>query len=111
MIPVAALLVRHLVRVGVGQQMLALWRSAAGLVAMAAVLTGFNVLRPPAPGADRILVAIESGIAFGLAGLGYLVLVFALWRLAGRPSGIEGLILDRASMAAGLLGRRLLKAT
>lgn len=97
--------VRRLTRTPVRAQLAALWRSLAGLAAMAGALWLLGPEPPAAEtgGAGRLLLALETGLILAAGAGVHLGAAFLLWRLCGRPAGIEALL---AARLAALRGRR-----
>lgn len=65
-----------------------LWRPAASVAIMAALLWGLGLGWNPAP-PDPLAAAIEAGLAVPVGVLGYVGSLGVLWWLAGRPAGGE----------------------
>ncbi|MEL6337533.1 MAG: oligosaccharide flippase family protein [Pseudomonadota bacterium] len=107
MIPISAHFIHRLIGVSILDQLWALRRTVAGLIALAVMLSALRDMLMPAFGTHRLVVAMEGGVIFGLAFLGYLSVVFGLWWMAGRPNGIESLMIDRATAVLAVLRRRL----
>ncbi len=62
------------------------WRPLAAGAAMAAVVLAVQALAPPLP-------LLRLGLAAGSGALAYAAALLGLWRLAGRPAGLEAALL------------------
>ncbi len=72
-------------------------RPVLATLAMAAVVTGIQILAAALPQWLRLVIGVASGAA------AYATALFGAWRLAGRPVGAERWMLERL---AALLGRQ-----
>lgn len=101
----AAWCVRSITGASVFRQFGAAWRVA---LAGAALSGGVYLLRPLAEGQAGIALALAVGLAAAVGGLLYITTLFAAWRLAGAPDGVESWCIDRVRQRVGpRLGRHL----
>lgn len=89
--------VRGLIQLPLRRQLLALWRTVAGLCVLAVVLLALDGMAAPA---GRVLPALWAMFCAGIGGAAYLGVTLLLWRISGRPEAIEALLMRR-------LGRKL----
>lgn len=102
---VAMALVQRLIGLSLFAQIIAAWRTAAGLAVMSAVVLP---LAGAMSGMEAGLLLFAHVAAAVLAGaLAFTLVVFSLWHLSGRPAGGEALIHDRARALATLAAARL----
>ncbi|WP_267419122.1 lipopolysaccharide biosynthesis protein [Sphingomonas sp. GC_Shp_1] len=101
----AAWCVRSITGASVFRQFGAAWRVA---LAGAALSGGIYLVRPLAEGRAGIALALVVALAAAVGGLLYLATLFASWRLAGAPVGVESWCIDRVRQRVGpRLGRYL----
>lgn len=94
-IPGIALAVARVLPVTLLDMLFRLWRPLLAGAAMAAVVLAVQAASPDAPWL-RLFLAVGAGAA------AYLGTVALLWRLAGRPDGLEATVLGRISKIRGL---------
>lgn len=77
-------------------QILSMWRTLAGV----AVLAGVTLLLCPSVAAagegwrDRAVLGLLTGLTFAAGLAGHVATCLLLWRVSGRPAGVESLLLD-----------------
>lgn len=86
-LPLHALLLARLLPVGAGEMAATVWRPLAAAAVMAGVLSQVD------PAGFPVLAALFANVAVGAAAYG--VVLMLLWRLAGRPPGIESALWSR----------------
>lgn len=92
------LAVRHLLRPAAGRYLAALWRPVLGNLAMAGAV--FWLRRDLA--AAALPASVEALLAVTAGAVTYGVTVLLLWWAAGRPAGMEALLLSRLRGRLGL---------
>ncbi|WP_118137351.1 oligosaccharide flippase family protein [Oceanicella sp. SM1341] len=103
-IAVSALIVRRLIGLSLTAQARAVWRPSAALLPMAAVLLAGAPWLGGMPAGAGLLAA--GALLGGAAMAMFLAADLALWRLTGRPGGIEAVVVARASRILSRLLRR-----
>lgn len=81
------IVVRQLVGVSVKDQLLAPLRIIVSVAAMAGAITLQSRFLPPSEGSFKVLLDVALPVLLGL--VTYCTTLFALWRLVGRPPGVE----------------------
>lgn len=88
----ALFIVRRLIGTGLAQQVFALWRPIVSMLPAGAVLW---LARPRVMGAASLTeMAISAVLVGALYLLAYALSVLGVWRLAGRPAGLERHLVD-----------------
>ncbi|QDL94736.1 lipopolysaccharide biosynthesis protein (plasmid) [Paroceanicella profunda] len=104
-IVVSGLIVRRLIGLSLGRQAAAVWRPAAALVPMAGVLLAGGPWLAGIPVGVGLVAA--CALLAGAAMLVFLAVTLGLWRVFGRPGGIEAVVVARAArLPARVLRRR-----
>jgi len=86
------LAVRRMIGLSLRDQLLAPWRSVVATAAMAAIVLPLRHYLGPPSGLGNALLQVSLTGTIGV--MGYCLPLWALWRLAGRPSGIEQITMD-----------------
>ena len=81
------------------------WRSIVAVAAMAAVLI---VAAPDMTAATSLEAAWRLAAAAAIGGTAYITTVYTLWRMTGRPDGVEHLLIGAARDIWTRLGTRFL---
>lgn len=91
------LLVRRIIGLGVGEQLIAVWRTGVGSAVMVVAATAAQALIPDGGSSGLLIARVVVAVAAGA--LAYAATLAGLWVAQGRPGGAETEIITLAGQA------------
>jgi O-antigen/teichoic acid export membrane protein len=104
MVTCSMLAARDLIRLSLWEQLVGSWRAVLSVLVMAVTVMPLESLLGRGGGVPQLIFGLA--IMAGIGACAYAGSIFALWRLSGRPPGLEADVLSALETYSGKLFRR-----